>query len=89
MNESHVSMREDFEISTAALDAMVEIAQVAAGGHGARMTGGGFGGCVVALVDEVRAEDFLAVVGRSFRARTGLTPSLYLCRPQAGTSLVE
>jgi galactokinase len=89
MNESHVSMREDFEISTAALDAMVEIAQAAAGGHGARMTGGGFGGCVVALVDEVRAEDFLAVVGRSFRARTGLTPSLYLCRPQAGTSLVE
>jgi galactokinase len=87
MNESHVSMRDDFEISTPVLDAMVEFAQAAAGGHGARMTGGGFGGCVVALVDEAGAPAFLAEVGARYLERTRLTPSLYLCRPQTGTSV--
>jgi galactokinase len=51
------------------------------------MTGGGFGGCVVALMDEAAAPAFLDAVGRSYSERTGLTPSLYLCRPQGGTSL--
>ena len=88
MNESHVSMRDDFEISTPALDAMVQLAQAASGCHGARMTGGGFGGCVVALVDEATAPAFQDLVGRDYRERTGLTPSLYLCRPEAGTSVI-
>jgi galactokinase len=87
MNRSHVSMRDDFEISTLALDAMVECAQAAGGCYGARMTGGGFGGCVVALTDEAAAPAFLEAVGRSYPERIGLTPSLYLCRPEGGTSL--
>jgi galactokinase len=87
MNESHLSMRDDFQISTHALDAMVECAQAAAGCHGARMTGGGFGGCVVALVDAATAPVFLTQVGGRYLERTGLTPSLYLCRPQAGASV--
>ena len=87
MNESHASMRDDFEISTPTLDAMVECAQAAVGCDGARMTGGGFGGCVVALMDEAAAPAFLDAVGRSYSERTGLTPSLYLCRPEGGTSL--
>jgi galactokinase len=89
MNESHLSMRDDFEISTPALDAMVECAQAAAGCYGARMTGGGFGGCVVALVDESAAPAFLEVVARRYRDRTGLDPALYLCRPEAGVSLTR
>jgi galactokinase len=89
MNESHLSMRDDFEISTPALDAMVECAQAAAGCYGARMTGGGFGGCVVALVDEAAAPAFLEVVARRYRDRTGLDPALYLCRPEAGVSLTR
>ncbi|HEY2943532.1 MAG TPA: galactokinase [Vicinamibacteria bacterium] len=89
MNESHASMRDDFEISTPALDAMVESAQSAAGCYGARMTGGGFGGCVVALVDEASAPAFLDGVARSYHRRTGLTPSLYLCRPESGVSMVR
>ena len=89
MNESHLSMRDDFEISTPALDAMVECARSAEGCYGARMTGGGFGGCVVALVDEAVAPAFLEVVGRRYRERTRLEPVLYLCRPQAGVSLVR
>jgi galactokinase len=89
MNESHISMRDDFQISTHALDAMVECAQAAAGCHGARMTGGGFGGCVVGLVDEATAPAFLAEVGGRYLERAGLTPSLYLCRPQAGASIIR
>jgi galactokinase len=87
MHDSHASMRDDFEISTPMLDAMVECAQAAVGCYGARMTGGGFGGCVVALMDEAAAPAFLDAVGRSYPERTGLTPSLYLCRPEGGTSL--
>ena len=89
MNESHLSMRDDFEISTPALDAMVECAQAAAGCYGARMTGGGFGGCVVALVDEAAAAAFLDAVGRRYRERAGLEPTLYVCRPMAGVSLAR
>jgi galactokinase len=89
MNESHLSMRDDFEISTDALDAMADLGQAAAGCYGARMTGGGFGGCVVALVDEAQAPAFLDAVGRGYRERTALTPSLYLCRPQAGASIIQ
>jgi len=87
MNESHLSMRDDFEISTPALDAMVECARSAAGCYGARMTGGGFGGCVVALVEEGAAPAFLDVVARLYRDRTRLEPALHLCRPEAGVSL--
>jgi galactokinase len=68
---------------------MVECAQAAAGCYGARMTGGGFGGCVVALVDESAAPAFLEVVARRYRDRTGLDPALYLCRPEAGVSLTR
>ena len=87
MNESHLSMRDDFEISTPALDAMVECARSAAGCYGARMTGGGFGGCVVALVESGAAPAFLDAVARLYRDRTRLEPALHLCRPEAGVSL--
>jgi len=89
MNESHLSMCDDFEISTPALDAMVECAHASAGCYGARMTGGGFGGCVVAVVDEAVAPAFLDEVGRRYRDRARLEPTLYLCRPEAGVSLAR
>ena len=84
MNESHASLRDDFEVSSPALDAMAECAREASGCYGARMTGGGFGGCVVALVEEAAARAFLDGVGRRYRDLTGLEPTLYLCRPEAG-----
>jgi len=89
MNESHLSMRDDFEISTPALDAMVECARGEEGCYGARMTGGGFGGCVVALVDEATAPAFLEGVASRYRERTRLEPTLYLCHPEAGVSLAR
>jgi galactokinase len=89
MNESHASLRDDFEVSSPALDVMAECAQRAAGAHGARMTGGGFGGCVVALVDEGAATAFLATVGEAYRRRTLLEPRLHLCHPGPGVSLAR
>lgn len=61
LTESHRSMRDDFEITTGHLDLIVDVA-VRAGAHGARMTGGGFGGCVIALVDTARADDVAEAV---------------------------
>ena len=58
MNESHQSLRDDFEVSSEALDLISECARESPGCYGARMTGGGFAGCGVALVDQSRSEEF-------------------------------
>jgi galactokinase len=87
MNESHESLRHDYEVSSAALDAIVEAARRAPGVFGARMTGAGFGGCAVALVDEARADDFASAVTAGYRAAMGLEPTIYVCRPAAGAEL--
>jgi galactokinase len=89
MNESHASLRDDFEVSSPALDAMVAAAQADAACFGARMTGAGFGGCAVALVRSAEAEPFLERVAAAYCAATGHTPATYLCRPSAGASVVE
>ena len=84
MNQSHASLRDDFEVSSDALNAMVNIARRQPGCHGARMTGAGFGGCAVALVAEARAGDFLEEVTTGYREATGHEPALYGCRASAG-----
>ncbi len=78
MYESHVSMRDDFEITTQALDALVEISRGHAGCFGARMTGGGFGGCGVALVRADAVEDFVAYVVPRYQQATGNQPQVYV-----------
>jgi galactokinase len=88
MNASHISMRDDFQISNEQLDVIVELSQAHEECFGARMTGGGFGGCAVALVDAGSAEVFAAVVGQQYEAATGLAPSLYLCEATAGANIV-
>ncbi len=88
LDESHVSLRDDFEVSSPALDAMVESAQRAPGCLGARMTGAGFGGCVVALVTSVERETFVAETERSYTRETGLTPRLYACHASNGAEIV-
>jgi galactokinase len=87
MNESHVSLRDDFEVSRRELDEMVRIAGAQPGCYGARMTGAGFGGCAVALVEAARAEDFVRAVARDYQNAVGLTPAIYLCAAAAGASL--
>lgn len=88
MNESHTSMRDDFEISRAEMDTMVELAQAHPAAYGARMTGGGFGGSAVALVRRDEAAAFAADVARAYQQATGLTPEVTVCRASAGAEVV-
>lgn len=86
MKASHLSLRDDFEVSGPALDAMVECAWEHPACFGARMTGAGFAGCAVALVAEDGAEDFVGRVTDCYRRRTGLEPQAYVCSAGAGVS---
>jgi galactokinase len=87
MNESHTSLRDDFEVSSPALNTIVEVAQGQPGCFGARMTGAGFGGCAVALVRKDAAAAFVATVAEMYQQATDLTPNLYICQATAGAEL--
>lgn len=87
MNASHDSLRNDFEVSTAALDALVEAARSEPGCFGARLTGAGFGGCAVALVHVDAVDDFVPAVTRKYEVVNGQAPTLYACQPAAGASV--
>ena len=89
MNQSHTSLRDDFEVSCAELDVMVECAMQEPGCLGARMTGAGFGGCAVALVEAEAADAFAVNTARSYNARTGLVPAAHVCRAVAGAEVAE
>lgn len=78
MVQSHQSLRDDYEVSCPELDVMVESALAAEGCVGARMTGAGFGGCAVALVEEQALERFLSTVPGAYQAATGMDPKLYV-----------
>ena len=84
MDASHVSMRDDFEISCREVDIMVDIARALPGVHGARMTGGGFGGCTVSLVAADAVEAFGARLTEAYRQATGLVCDVFSCAPDAG-----
>ena len=84
MNESHVSMREDFEISCREVDQMVALNQAVAGVYGARMTGGGFGGCTISLVEAGAVEAFKRSVAAGYRAATGLEAQIFTSMAGAG-----
>ncbi len=87
MNESHSSMRDWFEITTKDIDALVEIQQNTPGCYGARMTGGGFGGCTVALAREEAVPLLVEAIRTRYPARTGKTPQVYVCRATDGAGL--
>jgi galactokinase len=85
LTASHASMRDDFEITVPEIDTAVEAA-LAAGAHGARMTGGGFGGCVLALVDAERAEQVAAAVAAAYADRGFAAPGHVTVLPADGAS---
>jgi galactokinase len=89
MNESHRSLRDDYEVSCPELDLMVELARGAPGVYGARMTGGGFGGCTVNLVEAERVESFKEIVGEAYRDATRRTPRIFVCAPAAGVGELD
>lgn len=88
MIESHVSLRDDFEVSSPALDAIVECANAEEACYGARMTGAGFGGCAVALARADGADAFAERVSAAYLAATGNQPTLYITRASRGAETV-
>jgi galactokinase len=81
MNESHRSLRDDYEVSCPELDLMVELAGQVDGVYGARMTGGGFGGCTVNLVSKDHVEEFKRKVATGYEEVTRLKPEIFVCEP--------
>jgi len=85
MGQSHAAMRDDFEITVPPIDGLVEIIKAQIGTQGGvRMTGGGFGGCVVALLRPAQVDEVIAVVEAEYPARFGLKADCYVCRASAG-----
>ena len=85
MAESHVSMRDDFEVTTSQIDLLFELV----GAHldndgGVRMTGGGFGGCVVALVPKAKAEAISTAILKPYKEATNLYAEIHICLASAG-----
>ncbi len=89
MSASHVSLRDDFEVSSRELDLMVECALRQAGCLGARMTGAGFGGCAAALVRAEASQAFVDSVASDYRRATGLEPRVCVCRATDGAEVVR
>ncbi|MBN2577370.1 MAG: galactokinase [Pirellulales bacterium] len=88
MNQSHESLRDDYEVSNDALNVMVECARRHPGCFGARMTGAGFGGCAVALIDAQAAADFVQRTADAYEKQTGLHSAVYVCRATNGAEVV-
>jgi galactokinase len=89
MNASHASLRKDFEVTNEALDIMAQVAQGQPGCFGARMTGGGFGGCAVALVQVDKAQEIAAAVSGQYEEKTGLEPKIYVTSATNGTAVIK
>ncbi|WP_234497107.1 galactokinase [Vibrio maritimus] len=90
MAESHASMRDDFEITVREIDVLVDMVKEVVGEQGGvRMTGGGFGGCIVALVPPHLVDPVIATVENKYEALTGLKESIYVCQAKSGANLVE
>jgi galactokinase len=86
MTQSHVSLRDDYEVTGKELDTMAEAAWKVEGVLGSRMTGGGFGGCTVSLVKDEAIETFKAHVGKVYEEKTGLKPDFYVAEIGDGVS---
>ena len=84
MSASHASLRDLYEVSCRELDLVVEIANQQPGCYGARMTGGGFGGATINLIDAEHAENFAENVAAAYRTATGISPEIYSCTPVDG-----
>jgi galactokinase len=89
MNDSHASLRDDFEVTNEALDVMAHVAQGQPGCFGARMTGGGFGGCAVALVQADKAQEIATAVSEEYEAKMGLAPKIYVTSATNGTAVIQ
>ena len=88
MRQSHRSLRDLYEVSCRELNLMVELAEGLPGYWGGRMTGGGFGGCTVNLVNAADAAAFAGQIAKSYQDATGVTPEIYICSAADGAGLL-
>lgn len=84
MNASHVSLRDDYEVSCRELDVLAETAWEIPGVLGSRMTGGGFGGCTVSIVKKEAADEFCRIIGETYRDKVGYDCTFYIVSPGGG-----
>ncbi|MDR1656544.1 MAG: galactokinase [Deltaproteobacteria bacterium] len=89
MNASHVSMRDDFEISCREMDVLTELAWSVDGVYGSRMTGGGFGGCTVSLVRNDALEKFKKTVEQGYLSEVGYSPTFYITETSDGAGTIQ
>jgi galactokinase len=92
MYQSHESLRDDYEVSCRELDLLVELARgigPAGGVFGSRMTGGGFGGCTVSLVQTAKVEQVAQHIAAAYRRETGIEPTVLTSRPAAGAHVIQ
>jgi galactokinase len=92
MYASHYSLKDDYDVSCAELDVVVELAGAIGtkgGVIGCRMTGGGFGGCAVALVETAKVKAISGQIAKEYKKRTGIKPTLFVSRPAAGAQVVK
>ena len=89
MGEAHTSYSKDFEGSCVEADLMVDLAQDIPGLIGARLTGGGFGGCTINLVEQSKAKVFAEELGRRYAAKTGIVPQIHICHASGGAHRLE
>jgi galactokinase len=91
MYDSHTSLRDDYEVSCAELDLLIDLAEALGpeqGVIGSRMTGGGFGGCTVSLVRTDAVDDVAHSIGQSYREKTGIEPTMFATRPAGGARVL-
>ncbi|MEI7772780.1 MAG: galactokinase, partial [Chloroflexales bacterium] len=84
MNESHASMRDDYQISVPEIDLLTDLARAVPGCYGSRLTGGGFGGSTVSLVTISAVDRFVAQVAAGYKAQAGRDADILVCRPSEG-----
>jgi galactokinase len=89
MAEAHWSYSKDFEGSCVEADAMVNLAQDLPGLIGARLTGGGFGGCTINLVEQGEAEAFVEALAGRYAMETGIVPQIHICHASDGAHRIE
>ena len=89
MTQSHISLRDDYEVTGLQLDSLAEAAWKVEGVLGSRMTGGGFGGCTVSLVREEAIPTFIEQVGKEYTEKTGLKADFYIAEIGNGAHRVE
>ena len=89
INASHASLRDHFAVSSRELDSMVECGREHAACLGIRMTGGGFGGCAVALIRSEQTDTFASTVAARYQSATEIVPAVYVCEATDGASVIK